>query len=87
MNPDIAQVCFLYGLIEALGYRNAKDDQPGSPRQIPEPEWRVDGNGVTLTLRVSDKVTTQPATSSLNLRLLSVAKELGPVKRLNYRTT
>ena len=31
MNPDIAQVCFLYGLMEALGYRNAKD-HPRLPR-------------------------------------------------------
>ena len=38
---------------------------------LPEPDWRVDGNGVTLTMRLSEKAPTPSTTSHLNLRLLT----------------
>ncbi len=78
MNPDIAQVCFLYGLMERWGIGTQRIIRACLEAGLPEPEWRVDGNGVTLTLRLSEKTTAHPAGSSLSLRLLSVAKRLRP---------
>ena len=78
INPDIAQVCFLYGLMERWGIGTQKIIRACVESGLPEPEWTVDRNGVTLILRQSENEPTHEATGGLNLRLLNVAKRLRP---------
>jgi ATP-dependent DNA helicase RecG len=82
INPDIAQVCFLYGLMERWGIGTQKIIRACVENGLPEPEWRVDRNGVTLILRRSEPGTTLEASGGLNLRLLGVAKRLHTGERL-----
>jgi ATP-dependent DNA helicase RecG len=81
INPDIAQVCFLYGLMERWGIGTQKIIRACAENGLPEPEWRVDRNGVTLTLRLTESPA-ETAGSPLNLRLLTVAKKLQPGEKL-----
>jgi len=76
INPDIAQVCFLYGLMERWGIGTQKIIRACVESGLPEPEWKVDRNGVTLILRQTEKEPPHEATGGLNLRLLNVAKRL-----------
>lgn len=85
INPDIAQVCFLYGLMERWGIGTQKIIRACVESGLPEPEWTVDRNGVTLILRHSEKEPTHEATGGLNLRLLNVAKRLRPGQRVKVR--
>jgi ATP-dependent DNA helicase RecG len=81
INPDIAQVCFLYGLMERWGIGTQKIIRACVESGLPEPEWTMGRNGVTLILRHSEEPTHE-ATGGLNLRLLIVAKRLRPGERL-----
>jgi ATP-dependent DNA helicase RecG len=81
INPDIAQVCFLYGLMERWGIGTQKIIRACVASGLPEPEWRVDRNGVTLTLRLSER--RGPSTRGLlNLRPLTVARNLRPGEKV-----
>jgi ATP-dependent DNA helicase RecG len=82
INPDIAQVCFLYGLMERWGIGTQKIIRACLQHGLPEPEWRVDRNGVILTLRRMQEAPSQTAADGLNLRLLSVARRLRAGERL-----
>jgi ATP-dependent DNA helicase RecG len=82
INPDIAQVCFLYGLMERWGIGTQRIIRACVESGLPEPEWKVDGNGVTLILRLSVKALVPTATGGLNLRLLTVARRLRPGHKL-----
>jgi ATP-dependent DNA helicase RecG len=82
INPDIAQVCFLYGLMERWGIGTQQIIRACVESGLPEPEWKVDRNGVTLTLRLSEKEPTPLVTGRLNLRLLNVARRLRPGQKL-----
>jgi ATP-dependent DNA helicase RecG len=82
INPDIAQVCFLYGLMERWGIGTQRIIRACVESSLPEPEWKVDRNGVTLTLRLSEKASTPTATGGLNLRLLNVARRLRPGQKV-----
>jgi ATP-dependent DNA helicase RecG len=87
VNPDIAQVCFLYGLMERWGIGTQRIIRACVESGLPEPEWKVDPNGVTLTLRLAEKEP-PPGAGSLNLRLLTVARRLRPghkLKLTDYR--
>jgi ATP-dependent DNA helicase RecG len=77
INPDIAQVCFLYGLMERWGIGTQKIIRACMESGLPEPDWRLDRNGVTLTLRLA-QTSRPPASGSLNLRPLTVAQKLRP---------
>jgi hypothetical protein len=44
--------------------------------------WKVDKNGVTLVLRLSEKESMPTVAGGLNLRLLNVAKQLRPGHKL-----
>jgi ATP-dependent DNA helicase RecG len=86
-NPDIAQVCFLFGLMERWGIGTQKIIRSCLTSGLPEPEWRVDNNGVTLTMRLAENAPPPSTTSPLNLRLLKVAQRLRPgakVKLTDY---
>jgi ATP-dependent DNA helicase RecG len=82
INPDIAQVCFLYGLMERWGIGTQKIIRACVEGGLPEPEWKVDRKGVTLILRHSEKEPAHKATGGLNLRLLNVAKRLRPGEKV-----
>ena len=78
INPDIAQVCFLYGLMERWGIGTQRIIRACVESGLAEPEWKVGSNGVTLTLRRSEKEPAVTAAGGLNMRLLSVARRLRP---------
>ena len=82
INPDIAQVCFLYGLMERWGIGTQRIIRACVESGLPEPEWKVDKNGVTLTLRLEDEEAIRASAGGLNLRLLNVARELRPGHKL-----
>jgi ATP-dependent DNA helicase RecG len=82
INPDIAQVWFLYGLMERWGIGTQRIIGACVESGLPEPEWRVDKSGVMLTLRLSEKEPVATAISGLNLRLLNVIKRLHPGQQL-----
>jgi ATP-dependent DNA helicase RecG len=82
INPDIAQVCFLYGLMERWGIGTQRIIRACVESGLPEPEWKVDSNGVTLVLRLAEKEPGATATGGLNLRLLNVARRLRPGHKL-----
>jgi ATP-dependent DNA helicase RecG len=82
INPDIAQVCFLYGLMERWGIGTQRIIRACVESGLPEPDWKVDRNGVTLILRLSEAGPVATATGSLNLRLLNVARRLRPGQTL-----
>jgi ATP-dependent DNA helicase RecG len=82
INPDIAQVCFLYGLMERWGIGTQRIILACVESGLPEPDWKVDRNGVTLVLRLSEKVPLPTATGGLNLRLLDGARRLRPGHKL-----
>jgi ATP-dependent DNA helicase RecG len=44
INPDIAQVCFLYGLMERWGIGTQKIIRSCVENGLPEPDWKVDRN-------------------------------------------
>lgn len=50
-NPDIAHVFWLRGFIEAFGTGATRILTQCAQAGLPEPEWRVGGGGVRLTLR------------------------------------
>ena len=66
INPDIAQVCFLYGLMERWGIGTQKIIRDCVENGLPEPVWAVNRNGLTLTLRHSEKEPTHGAADGLN---------------------
>lgn len=78
VNPDIAQVCFLYGLMERWGIGTQKIIRTCVEAGLPEPEWEVDRNGVTLTMRLAETSELIPAPSHLNLRQLSAVQKIQP---------
>jgi ATP-dependent DNA helicase RecG len=80
-NPDIAQVCFLCGLMERWGIGTQQIIRACADSGLPEPEWKVDRNGVTLTLRLLQKEAVSTG-EGLNLRLLNVARQLRPGHQL-----
>lgn len=51
VNPDIAQVVFLRGLVELLGRGTRKMVEDFASRGMPEPEWKKKTGGICLTMR------------------------------------
>jgi ATP-dependent DNA helicase RecG len=78
INPDIAQVCFLYGLMERWGIGTQKIIRACVEAGLPEPEWKVGGGGVTLTMRLSEATRTVSAASHLNLRQIAAVQKVRP---------
>lgn len=83
-NPDIAQAAFLAGLMERWGIGTQRIIQTCAEAGSPEPQWRADASGVTLTLfpATRDHASDAP-TTSLNLRQLSAAQRLAPGARFS----
>lgn len=78
VNPDIAQVCFLYGLMERWGIGTQKIIRACVDSGLPEPEWRVDRNGVTLTMRLGEAGRPAPPAGELNLRQVGALRQVRP---------
>ena len=51
VNPDIAQVVFLRGLVELLGRGTRKIVEEFRSLGLPEPRWKEQAGGITLTMR------------------------------------
>lgn len=81
-NPDIAQVCFLYGLMERWGIGTQKIIRTCEENGLPQPEWKVDKNGLTLTMRLAEGEDRRPEAGHLSVRPLAIARRLHPGERL-----
>lgn len=52
-NPDIAYAFFLRGYMDRIGRGMQKIVETGEELGVPQPEWRQDSSGVTLTIYAS----------------------------------
>jgi ATP-dependent DNA helicase RecG len=82
INPDMAQVCFQYGLMERWGTGTQRIIQACVENGLPEPRWQVDPNGVTLTLRLSESEPIPTPVGGLIFRRLNVARQLRPGQKV-----
>ncbi|MFP4357051.1 MAG: RNA-binding domain-containing protein [Puniceicoccaceae bacterium] len=76
VNPDIAQVVFLRGLVELLGRGTRKIAEEFESHGLPEPKWRKQSGGITLTLRSRSAPGEAPA--ELNRRQIALIRSLRP---------
>jgi ATP-dependent DNA helicase RecG len=82
-NPDIAQVCFLAGLMERWGTGTQRIITACREANLPEPEWAPSGGGILLTLRARASTADRAAPGfELNLRQLEIVSKLRPGARL-----
>jgi ATP-dependent DNA helicase RecG len=49
-NPDIAQILYIRGFMERIGRGTLRMIQTCREEGLPAPQWRVDNDGITLTL-------------------------------------
>jgi ATP-dependent DNA helicase RecG len=63
-NPDIAHVCFLFGLIEKLGRGTLLISEKCQKAGLKNPKWSVNGGSTTLTFFAKSE--REPASTSLN---------------------
>ena len=66
-NPDVAHVFWLRELIERYGIGTGLIIEECARAGLPEPEWKIGGSGITLTIR-SRRPAGTPVASDLNLR-------------------
>ena len=88
VNPDIAQVVFLRGLVELLGRGTRKIVEECRSLGLPEPIWREQAGGVTLTLRGGDAPGELPG--ELNARQIDLIRRTRPGASMditNYRSS
>lgn len=76
VNPDIAQVVFLRGLVELLGRGTRKIAEECGSHGLPEPRWSRQAGGITLTLRSRSAPGNAPI--ELNARQLNLIREMRP---------
>lgn len=81
VNPDIAQVVFLRGLVELLGRGTRKIVEEFRGRSLPEPIWKEQAGGVTLTLRRGQTLGKLP--EQLNVRQLELLNRMRPGEKIN----
>lgn len=83
VNPDIANVFFLRGLIERWGIGTRLIVRECRQANLPGPQWKTDGGGVTLTIRLRPE--RKKLEIDLNLRQRELLNRLKPGDRLNPR--
>ena len=76
VNPDIAQVMFLRGLVELLGRGTRKIVEEFRSRGLPEPAWRKQSGGITLALRAGQSPDELP--KELNVRQIDLLRRMRP---------
>lgn len=76
VNPDIAQVVFLRGLVELLGRGTRKIVEEFRSLGLPEPMWKEQAGGLTLTLRGGQVPGELP--DRLNARQIDLLRRMRP---------
>jgi ATP-dependent DNA helicase RecG len=76
VNPDIAQVVFLRGLVDLLGRGTRKMVEDFTSRGMPEPAWKKMTGGICLTMRSRAAAGTMP--KELNARQIQLLHTLRP---------
>lgn len=76
VNPDIAQVVFLRGLVELLGRGTRKIVEEFHSLGLPEPIWKQQVGGITLTMRGGHAPSELPG--QLNARQIDLLRRLRP---------
>lgn len=76
VNPDIAQVVFLRGLVDLLGRGTRKIVEEFTSQGLPEPKWRKQSGGICLTLKSHADAGSVP--KELNKRQINLLQKLKP---------
>jgi ATP-dependent DNA helicase RecG len=76
VNPDIAQVLFLRGLVDLLGRGTRKIAEEFRALGLPEPMWKKQSGGVTLTLR--SRASSGVVPKELNARQVDLLRRMKP---------
>jgi len=76
VNPDIAQVVFLRGLVELLGRGTRKIVEDFQSQGMPNPIWKKQAGGINLTLR--SRVSSHEQSKELNSRQLDLIHSMKP---------
>ena len=76
VNPDIAQVVFLRGLVELLGRGTRKIVEEFHSLGLPEPSWKEQAGGITLTMRGGHSPGELPG--ELNARQIDLLRRMRP---------
>jgi ATP-dependent DNA helicase RecG len=76
VNPDIAQVVFLRGLVELLGRGTRKIFEEFTSQGLPDPDWKKQAGGVCLTLR--SRTTPGEVPKELNARQIELLRSMKP---------
>lgn len=84
-NPDIANVFFLRRLIERWGIGTRLIVDQCREAGLPEPSWSVDGNGVTLVLRLRRASLGELGELDLNPRQATLVRDLKDGDRITPR--
>lgn len=84
VNPDIAQVVFLRGLVELLGRGTRKIVEEFRSLGLPEPGWREQAGGITLTMRGGHSPGELPG--ELNARQIDLLRQMRPGNSMNLAT-
>lgn len=84
VNPDIAQVVFLRGLVELLGRGTRKMVEDFTSRGMPEPDWKKKTGGICLTMRSRAAAGEMP--KELNARQIELLHTLRPGEAITIGT-
>lgn len=76
VNPDIAQVVFLRGLVDLLGRGTRKMVEDFTSRGMPEPDWKKKTGGICLTMRSRAAAGEMP--KELNARQIELLHTMRP---------
>ena len=76
VNPDIAQVVFLRGLLDLLGRGTRKMVEEFKSQGLPEPVWKKQTGGICLTLR--SRTTPGEVPKELNARQIALLRRMKP---------
>ncbi|MBU2055068.1 MAG: putative DNA binding domain-containing protein [Proteobacteria bacterium] len=76
VNPDIAQVLFLRGLVDLLGRGTRKIVEEFQSLGLPEPKWKEQAGGITLILLSGAKPGHLPR--ELNSRQIDILRRMRP---------
>jgi ATP-dependent DNA helicase RecG len=81
VNPDIAQVVFLRGLVELLGRGTRKIAEEFTSKGMPTPEWKKKTGGISLTMRSRAAAGDLP--KELSARQIKLLRFLRPGQPIN----
>lgn len=84
VNPDIAQVVFLRGVVELLGRGTRKIVEEFHSLGLPDPGWKEHAGGITLTMRGGHAPGDLPG--ELNARQIDLLRRMRPGNSMNLAT-